>query len=468
MENGLKELLESTVLSEETKAALVEAWEQKAESLRESLREEVKSEVLGEYKARFEEDKNNLTLAMNDMLGEAVQKYATESGEEIKRLKEERKKLTLAIKEARAEYKARSAKEAKVVESFVMSQLKDKVASLAEEHAQLEAQRVAYAKKAAESKELYKAKVIEHMTALQNAVSAKLKEELASLKAKEVALDESKVDSLKKLREHRIALNKQTAQRINELDKFVVERLSKELEEFQQDKDSLVEMRVKLASEAKSKLAETQKEFINRASKIVEETVNTRLKKEMTRLKEDIRVARENTFARRIYEAFQTEFMASYLSEGTQVKKLSTQLDEMKAKLAHADHVIVEQQKLAESAIQKARMSEERALRAKTLSNLLRPLSNDKREVMENLLETTKTSHLKEAFQKYLPAVLNEAASVKTKPGRQALSEGKTVNTSKTVTGNRPNRLAESARAEDAVAQNTEILNLRRLAGIGK
>lgn len=468
MENGLKELLESEVLSEETKAALAEAWEKKAEELRESLREEVKSEVLGEYKARFEEDKNNLTLAMNDMLGEAVQKYATESGEEIKRLKEERKKLTQAIKEARAEYKAKATNEAKVIESFVMSQLKDKVASLAEEKAQLEAQRVAFAKKSTEVKELYKAKVIEHMTALQNAVSAKLKEELASLKAKEAALDESKVDSLKKLREHRIALNKQTAQRINELDKFVVERLSKELEEFQQDKDSLVEMRVKLASEAKAKLAETQKEFIERASKIVEATVNTRLKKEMTRLKEDIRVARENTFARRIYEAFQTEFMTSYLSEGTQVKKLNTQLDEMKAKLAKADHVINEQQKLAESAIQKAKMSEERALRAKTLSNLLRPLSNDKREVMENLLETTKTSHLKEAFHKYLPAVLNETVNGKTKTGRQALSEDKKVNTSKTVTGNRPNRLAESARAEDVQAQETEILNLRRLAGIGK
>ena len=468
MENGLKELLESEVLSEETKAALAEAWEKKAEELRESLREEVKSEVLGEYKARFEEDKNNLTLAMNDMLGEAVQKYATESGEEIKRLKEERKKLTQAIKEARAEYKAKATNEAQVIESFVMSQLKDKVASLAEEKAQLEAQRVAFAKKATEAKELYKAKVIEHMTALQNAVSAKLKEELASLKAKEAALDESKVDSLKKLREHRIELNKQTAKRINELDKFVVERLSKELEEFQQDKDSLVEMRVKLASEAKAKLAETQKEFIERASKIVEATVNTRLKKEMTRLKEDIRVARENTFARRIYEAFQTEFMTSYLSEGTQVKKLNTQLDEMKAKLAKADHVINEQQKLAESAIHKAKMSEERALRAKTLSNLLRPLSNDKREVMENLLETTKTSHLKEAFHKYLPAVLNETVNGKTKTGRQALSEGKKVNTSKTVTGNRPNRLAESARAEDVQAQETEILNLRRLAGIGK
>lgn len=468
MENGLRELLESEVLSEETKAALAEAWEKKAEELRESLREEVKDEVLSEYKARFEEDKTNLTLAMNDMLGEAVQKYAAETGEELKRLKEERKNLTKAIKEARDEYKARGDKEAKVIESFVMSQLKDKVESLAEEKAQLEAQRVAFAKKSTEAKELYKAKVIEHMTALQDAVSAKLKEELAALRVKEAALDESKVESLKKLREHRIELNKLTAKRINELDKFVVEQLSKEIEEFQQDKDSLVEMRVKLASEAKAKLAETQKEFIERASKVVESTVNSRLKKEMTRLKEDIRVARENTFARRIYEAFQTEFMTSYLSEGTQVKKLTTQLDEMSARLAGANKLIAEQQEIAKTAISKAKMSEERALRAKTLSDLLRPLSNDKREVMEDLLERTKTTHLKEAFRKFLPAVLNETVNGNKTTSRQKLSEAKTVNTSKTVTGNKHNRLAETARAEDNQAQKTEILELRRLAGIGK
>lgn len=468
MENGLKELLESTVLSEETKAALVEAWEKKADELRESLREEVKDEVLGEYKARFEEDKNNLTLAMNDMLGEAVRKYATESGEEIKSLKEEKKKLTQAIKEARSEYKAKAEREARVIESFVKSQLKTRVEEMAEEKAQLEAQRVAFAKKATEAKELYKAKVIEHMSALQTAITAKLKEELTALKAKESSLDEARVDSLKKLREHRIELNKQAAKHINDLDKFVVERLSKELEEFQQDKDSLVEMRVKLASEAKAKLAETQKQFIERASKVVESTVNARLKKEMTRLKEDIRIARENTFARRIYEAFQTEFMTSYLSEGTQVKKLTTKLDEMKAKLADANRIVTEQRRIAESALSKAKMSESRALRAKTMSKLLHPLSKDKREVMENLLESTKTEYLKEAFQKFLPAVLNETVNGKTKTGRRTLSEGKKVNTSRTVTGNRPNRLTESARAQEEQAQETEILNLRRLAGIGK
>ena len=136
-----------------------------------------------------------------------------------------------------------------------------------------------------------------------------------------------------------------------------MEQLSIELEEFKQDEDNLVEMRVRLASEANKKIAETQKLFIERASTTVESTINSRIKKEMTSLKEDIRIARENTFARRIFESFQAEFMTSYLSEGTHMKKMSKQLDEMKSRLAKADTVILEQQRLAESAIQKAKLS---------------------------------------------------------------------------------------------------------------
>ena len=456
MENGLKELLENDILSDETKNSLVEAWNRKVQEVRDSLKEEVKTEVAGEFKARFEEDKNNLYLAMNDMLGEAVKKYATESGNEIKKLKEEKQKLTQAIKEARSSYKERFNQEAKVMENFVMSQLKDKMKELSEEKKSLERQRVTLARKMSESKDAYKAKVVEHMAAMQTIVSDKLKEELSNLKIKESELAEAKKESLIKLREHRIASNKLTAERINQLDKFVMEQLKAELVEFNQDKESLVEMKVKLATEAKAKISETQRLFIERASKLVESTVNSRLKSEMTRLKEDIRIARENTFARSIFEAFETEYMTSYMAEGTKIKKVSNQLDEAKAKLAIAEKTIMEQRKVAEAAIQKAKLSEGRALRAKTLSDLLGTLSSDKREQMAVILDTTRTEKLTETFHKYLPRVLNESTKPKVK---QTLNEKVRVNT-----GNKPNRLDESKIVDSSA--NNEILRLRRLAGM--
>jgi hypothetical protein len=87
---------------------------------------------------------------------------------------------------------------------------------------------------------------------------------------------------------------------------------------------------------------------------------------------------------------------------------------------------------------------------------------------MENLLETVKTTVLKEAFQKYLPAVLNE--TVKDTKGRRVLTEAAPLQEKRTiaVTGNRPTRLAESARSEETQDQSAEIIELRRLAGIEK
>lgn len=88
---------------------------------------------------------------------------------------------------------------------------------------------------------------------------------------------------------------------------------------------------------------------------------------------------------------------------------------------------------------------------------------------MESLLETVKTDRLKEAFDKYLPTVLNEGMRNANQGRRVPLSETsaepkKTV----AVTGNRVNPLAESARAEDVQVSQTksEISELRRLAGI--
>ena len=86
---------------------------------------------------------------------------------------------------------------------------------------------------------------------------------------------------------------------------------------------------------------------------------------------------------------------------------------------------------------------------------------------MEELLDTVKTDKLKEAFQKYLPTVLNEGTRTANQ-GRRVLSETaaepkKTV----AVTGNRVNPLAESARAEEVPAlSDNDRAELRRLAGI--
>jgi len=471
MEKGLKELLESTVLSDETKSALAEAWNSKLDEVRANVREEEETKLREEYANRFAADKNELVEAMDRMLGDAVQGYAAKSAAELKALQEERTRLTSAIKEARAEYKAKIASQTQVMETFFLESLKKELTEFAQDHKALRVQRVKVAEQAASLEDQYNTKLSEAMDKLQGFVVSKLNEELNALKSQKASLAETEVRVAKSLNEHRSELNNQTAKSVKMLESFVVGQLSKELKEFEADKQGLVEARVRFASEAKAKLEEQRKAFVARATKIVESTVDAHLRKELSQLKEDLVEARQNIFGRRLFEAFQSEFMTSYLSEGTQVKKLSNQLMEAQARLDEATAVIDEKAQLIESMQRRVKLSEERAARQRTLNELLSPLSKDKRAVMGELLEHIKTPALKEAFNKYLPTILNENDRGSSPKGRQLLSETPVTAkrpTSSEVTGDRNNRLTESARAEIVEENQNEILELRRLAGIEK
>ncbi len=469
MNKGLKELLESAVLNDETKSALAEAWNSKLEEVRANVREEEETKLREEYASRFAADKLELVEAMDRMLTDAVAAQAASAATELKGLQEERAKLTSAIKEARAEYKAKIASQTQVIESFFLESLKKELTEFSQDHAALREQRVQVAEQSAALDQEYQTKLAESMDKLQSIVVKKLSEEITDLKTQKAKLAETEARVAKSLNEHKAELNTQTTQGIKMLESFVMGQLNKELVEFEADKKSLVEARVRFAQEAKSKLDEQRKSFVARASKIVESTVDAHLRKELSQLKEDLVEARQNIFGRRLFEAFQTEFMSSYLSEGTQVKKLSNQLVEAQAKLDESARALDEKAQLVETMERRVKLSEEQALRARTLNELLSPLPTDKRVVMGQLLEGVKTPSLKVAFNRYLPTILSENDRGSSSKGRQVLSENPVIAkrpTSTEVTGDRTTRLTETARAENAVENVEEILELRRLAGI--
>lgn len=465
MDNGLNSLLESGLLNEDTKTALEEAWNTKLNEARESLREEVEEQVREEFAVRFDEDKNNLVEAMDNMLTDAVKQYAAESVAATKALNEQRTKLTDAIKESRAHYKAQTAQHQQVLEQFVMSQLAEELKDISEDHRAIQEQRVRLATEISEAKATYDTKLAEHAARIEQFVMTKLSEEIGSVKAQEQKLAEQYVANAKTLREHRTSMNEQTATRINKLEGFVLETLNKEISELEEDKNALVEAKVRLVAESKQKLDETKKAFVTRASALVEKTIDAQIRGELSQLKEDIQEARNNMFGRRLFEAFSAEFMTSYLSEGSEVRKLQTQLSESKAQLESANTILTEKNQQIAQVSRKAKLAEANAARVTIKNELLSPLSKEKRNVMESLLDTVKTENLKEAFQKYLPTVLNEGMR-NANQGRRALAEAAEPKKTVAVTGNRVNPLAESARAEEVPAKSNEIAELRRLAGI--
>jgi hypothetical protein len=195
--------------------------------------------------------------------------------------------------------------------------------------------------------------------------------------------------------------------------------------------------------------------------------VNENLKREMKQLHEDLELNRQNMFGRRIFEAVAAEYMTSYLSEGTEVRKLKTMLEGKNQELADVSTKLNEVEKSTEVARRKAVIAEDRANRNATMTELLSNLRGEKRAVMEGMLETVKTVNLRDAFNKLLPVVLSESNR---KPlASKKLMEGSTEKrTSAVITGDQRNSRLYEAQAEVEVETDSELAQVVRLAGIQK
>jgi hypothetical protein len=225
------------------------------------------------------------------------------------------------------------------------------------------------------------------------------------------------------------------------------------LTEFEADKKAVVEQKVKLVAEGKKMIAEAKQRFVSKAADVVEKTVEKSLRSELSQLKDDIKVAKENNFGRKVFEAFAGEYMSSHLAEGTEVRKLQKELETVTANTTDAESKLKEKDAEIEAVQMKLRIAEDKNVREKALTELTANLSKDKRRVMNELLESVQTSDLKKQFNKYLPAVLNESAPAES--NKTIVTESVTE-----VTGNR------EAPAETS-SSNGDIVELKKLAGLG-
>lgn len=281
----------------------------------------------------------------------------------------------------------------------------------------------------------YKKAISEHAKILEKFITSQLAAEVKELQA-----DRAKV-----------------AENLETTKSFVVKQLSRELAEFHNDKRELVETKVRMVAEGKELLNKTKESFVKRSAELVENTISNALRSELTALKEDIQAAKENEFGRKLFEAFAGEFMTSQLNEGTEVAKMNKKLNESANKVAELEAVIADKEAEIANAQKTQRVMEDRMNRKEVLEGLLSPLAGKKREVMSDLLESVKTSNLKTAFKKYLPAVLNENVSAKAET-KTTLTEGKVTE----KTGDRETMTETATPTSD----DADIVVLRKLAGL--
>lgn len=416
MDKVLQGLLETSVLNDETKAALSEAWQAKMDE----VRNETEQKLQEEFAARFSADKEELVEAIENNLKDALEGHTKDVLNHKARLKK-----TIAKTKA---HKVKLEK-----------QLEDEVSKMNEA-------------------------TDEKLSMVEKFIIEKLTEELKEFEADKKELENAK----KELENEKKRLNEEAEQKFATLETFIKNKLTEELTELHIDKKNLVEARVRLARDSKKKMEETRRTFVEHAAKLVEESVETQLKTELTQLKEDINEAKENRFGRTLFETFRTEFMSSKFSDKTVTNKLSAKIDELSKSLEEAKQTIDTQSTLVEGLSGKLKKTEDQLLRESAFNRLLSPLNKDQREVMKDLLNTTKTEKLEESFKKYLPVVLNKTATGSENQGRRGLTETQQSTNRVAKTGNRNNKLAESAPADVVQEIPSEIIELRRLAGIDK
>jgi hypothetical protein len=310
--------------------------------------------------------------------------------------------------------------------------------------------------------------------ALDKMMTESLNAELGEFAAERKAMNEERIQAQFKLRENATKFNdfmvtklaeeirelrsdrKAQMENMQKLEQFVVHALSREIKEFSQDRQAVVEAKVKLVAEGRKQLEALKAKFISESAKKVSGIVSTHLKGELSQLKEDIKLAKENNFGRRLFEAFASEFSVTHLNEKAETRKVLESLAKREKQLVEATAKLNQAAQLVETKDREVRIIKESAQRDKVMNTLLAPLNEEKKEVMKTLLESVQTPKLQVAFDKYLPAVLN-TGSIQAAPAKKALNESVIVE----ATGNKTAKtVAEVEYTDD------NVIDIKRLAGL--
>lgn len=400
MNDILKPLLESDLLSEDVKVQISEAFEAKVAEIRESVESELREEMAN----RFEHDREALINAVSQMVEEAIQAELEEFQADRQAVNEERVRLATQITEHAAQSKEELAARVQVLESFILNTLK---------------------------------------------------EEIVEFESDRKNLQEAKANYENSLVEQTRASETKLADTIEALTQFVAENLHVELNEFKKERQGLVEQRARIVNEGKVKLEEARRDFINRAASVVEKQTNAFMKQEMSQLHEDIVESRKKAFGMKIFEQYASEFESMFFSKNKIVRELQVQLEEAKAEASKATKLLESATAEAKEAKKAAMIAESTAQRNATMNELLGKLNGKAKETMAHLLEGVATENLNAAFTKYFPTVTTTGSKQPTR-----LVESKKVE----VRGDRkPQIIQESAEIEQDDVEMSNIKRLAGL-----
>lgn len=237
---------------------------------------------------------------------------------------------------------------------------------------------------------------------------------------------------------------------IQNVDEKVTEMLADELIELKEDisrfRDLEVEYAEKMVTE-KHVMAEKLSEELDELVDKIDAFLEYRISEEMTELKEDITVVRENEFGRKIFEAYMTEFNKSFVDEAS-----------VQSKLAAAE----EKLEVAQSQITEMTQAKSKAERALKLDEILAPLTGSKRDQMSIILQSVETAKLQEAYNLFIGRIVKEVVKEEV---QEPITESVVAVETKVVTG----EIKEEVEVvKDTVVTESALQKTLRLAGVSK
>lgn len=256
---------------------------------------------------------------------------------------------------------------------------------------------------------------------------------------------------------------------VEAIDSKVGDFLDSELAELREDIERFRDLEAEHAEklvEAKSQMAGELKSDLKELVEKIDSFLEIRIAAEMEELREDLEVVKQNDFGRRVFEAFASEFerYADADSQEATTAELSKRLEDTSAALEESE--------------QKVAVLE----REKKLKDVLSPLKDRPRDIMEAILKNVDTDQLDSAYKTFIGRVLRESdgatnsekeGSVLAEGASKKPAEDKTATQKKiseaVVKSGDTEVVTESDKPETkqtSKLSDEELARLRRVAGI--
>lgn len=450
MKQKFGEIVSKLDLSAELKEGILSAWDEQVEQNKKEIRAEQLSESAGSktdmaYVVAAADTIVTETLNEHKAVLEAERRKVIEAKEEALKTVRKAKQLYAAAKRSQANAVKSDSVMLEALSKLVQDVLKEHLSSMhrdrkAEADA-IAADRVKLLKQTMSAEKIMENKAKAATNLVVETLTAEIKElhkdrnENKRIMENSLAefgslLESTLSDEMKELHEDR----KVMMESVGKMEDLVIRQLTEELSEFQEDRRALTEERNRLTAEANRKIAEAKANFVNAMSKQSAKLISETLHTEISSLREGIKEASQNTFGRRIFEAFVSEFTTSVFDQNTTAKKLSKKLEESAKNIEKLQKIVVEQEQQLNKKEKALMEATELSKRKAILGDLVSSLGGPQRRMMVSLLESVRTENLSREFNRYLPQVLDTKATA-----REVISES-----SKTKQAQPEKRLLES------------------------